>query len=47
MKELLKLVAVGIELTVEILCYEPVGVEKLFGTGKAESAEKKNLEFII
>ena len=46
-KEVFKLVAVCIELSVEVLCDKPVGVKELFGAGKAERAEKKLFKFIV
>jgi hypothetical protein len=46
-KEFLKLVAVSIELTVEILCYKPSRVKELFGACKTERTEKELFKFIV
>ena len=47
MKEVFKLIAVCIELTVEVLRCKPVGVKELFGACKTESTEKKALKLIV
>ena len=46
-QELFQFVAVGIELAVEVLGDEPVGVEQFFGTCKTERAQKQAFKFIV
>mgnify|MGYP000773814023 FL=1 len=42
-----KLITISIELTVEVLCNEPVWFKKLFRACKTKSAEKKSFKFIV
>ena len=44
---LLQLVAVGVELTVEVLENEPVGVKQLLRAGKTQGAQQQVLKFIV
>ena len=46
-EEVFKLVTVCIELTVEVLCDEPVGLKQLFRTCKTKCAEKKTFKLIV
>ena len=47
MKEFLKLVAVSVELTVEVLCDEPVWLKELFRTCETECSEKEMLKLVV
>ena len=47
MKVVFELVAVCIELTVEVLCDEPVRIKELLGACKTECAKKKALKLIV
>ena len=44
---LLQLVAVSIELTVEVLENEPVGVKQLLRAGKTQGAQQQVLKLIV
>ena len=46
-EEIFELVAVSIELTVEVLCDKPVRVKEFFRACKTESTEKETLKFIV
>ena len=47
MQEVFELVAVRIELTVEVLGDKPVGLKQFFGAGKTEGAEQQAFKFIV